>query len=66
MNLRASFGDPHGQRLRDHLRAIVAADVLREAVQAHGLSRGLDHADAVDAPGHIQRETNLAVFVDQR
>lgn len=33
--------DPFAQSLRDHLRAIVAADVLRDAMQAHGLRQRL-------------------------
>ena len=35
LDLRAGFGDSLAQRLRDHLRAIVAADVLWDAMQAH-------------------------------
>ena len=66
LDLRASFGDPFAQCFRDHLRAIVAADVLRDAMQAHGVGQRLDHTEAVDAPRHLQREACPAVLIDQR
>lgn len=66
LDLRVSFSDPFAQRLRDHLGAIVAADVLRDAVQAHCLRQRLDHTDAVDASRHLQRQASPAMHVDQR
>lgn len=35
-------------------------------MQAHGVGQRLDHADAVDAPRHLQREARPAMLVDQR
>jgi hypothetical protein len=37
LDLRTSFCDPFARCLRDHLKAIVAADVFRDAVQAQGV-----------------------------
>lgn len=44
---------------------IVAADVLRVAVQAHRLRLGLDHASAVDAPHDLQCQARPAVRINQ-
>ena len=66
LDLSARLGDPIAQCLRDHLRTIVAADVLWDAVQAHGVGQSLDHTEAVDAPGHLQREARPAVLVRMR
>src|SRR4051794_1112901 len=59
-----------GPVLATHLRSaffrpIVAADVLREAVQAHRIRQRLDHAQAVDATSDLQRQAGPAVLVDQ-
>lgn len=35
-------------------------------MQAHRIGQHLDHAQAVDAPCHLQRETNPIVLVDER
>jgi hypothetical protein len=35
-------------------------------VQAHRVGQRFDHADAVDAPRHLQGEASPAVLVDQR
>jgi hypothetical protein len=40
--------------------------VLRDAVQAHGVRQRLDHAEAVDAPRHLQRQAGATALVDQR
>lgn len=50
LDLRAGFGDPFPQSLRDHLRAVVAADVVGDAMQAHLIGQRLDHTQTVAAP----------------
>ena len=50
LDLRAGFGDPFPQSLRDHFWAVVAADVVGDAMQAHRIGQRLDHTQTVDAP----------------
>lgn len=40
------------------------ADVLGDAVQAHRPRRRFDHAEAVDAPGHLRGEAHPAMLLD--
>lgn len=66
LDLRASLGDPPALCLRDHQRAFVATDVLRDDLQAQRVSQRLNRDEAAGAPCHLQRQARPAMLVDQR
>ena len=66
LNLLAGLGDPSAQCLGDHLGAVIASDVLGDAVQAHRVGQRLNHAGAADAARHLQREAGPAGRIAKR
>ena len=46
-------------RLGNHLRAIVRADVLRDAVGLHQISEHIDRVPGPDTPGDMNREAKV-------
>ena len=56
--------EPGPEVLRDHLRAVVGADVIRDTVLEHQVSEHLKHLVTADAPGGVERQTASCVLVD--
>jgi hypothetical protein len=61
----AELGEPLAQRLGDHLRTIVAANMLWNALLEHGIGQRLDNAKGIDPTCHAKRQALARVLVDQ-
>src|SRR5918994_951844 len=64
--LRPKLGQPCPKSLGAHLRAVVAANRLRNAGAEHRVSQGLQHSEAVDAPLDLQRQALARGRVNER
>src|ERR671917_624757 len=63
--LGAELCQPLPQSLGDHLRTVVAPNMLGHAFGWHGICKRLDYPEAVDPPRHLQGQALAGVLVDE-
>lgn len=64
--LRSKFGKPAAHDLCCHLRAVVRANVFRDALGEHHIGHRLNDAKAIDPASHPDRKALPGELVDQR